>query len=454
MDAETGMILHQRHANKLLYPASLTKIMTLLILFEEIGRGNIRLNDRIYISEYAASMVPSKIGLEPKSSIQVYDAINAMTIKSANDVAVAIAEHIGGTEDIFARLMTRRAHEIGMSRTQFKNASGLHNKHQISTARDMAKLAKFMIKHYPKQYRYYSRSHFTYNGVTYHSHNKLMKTYPGMDGMKTGYIAASGFNLIASAVQNNRRIIGVVFGGRSSKSRNAHMKKLLDNGFKRVQRITMASYNVPKPKHKPNIFPMLEDINNALQITESQQRYNVTKWAGINQTLKNDNFSKLMGEGDFDSAMSTRIETGLLSISVHQGHKHIRSLRPSIVKNKLKTTKGATLKPKQASRQPQHKKTTNPSYTNASYSPTSIDHTTNKNWTVQLGAYKSRTKVEYMLRTQAQRLPIHLRFKKAYITPLKTKDGWLFRGRIEGYEKNAAIKVCQILPDCLIIPPQ
>ena len=170
------------------------------------------LKERVYISKHAASMVPSKLDLPAGSSIKVRDAIYALVTKSANDVAVALAEHIAGSERNFAKKMTRRAKQLGMHSTRFVNASGLHDPRQISTARDMAKLARTVIVNYPSYYRYFSRASFSYRGKTYKNHNKLLGSYAGMDGMKTGYIKASGFNLISSAVRGNRRLIGVVFG--------------------------------------------------------------------------------------------------------------------------------------------------------------------------------------------------------------------------------------------------
>ncbi|HOO82389.1 MAG TPA: D-alanyl-D-alanine carboxypeptidase family protein, partial [Alphaproteobacteria bacterium] len=156
MDADTGLILHQRYANKSLHPASLTKVMTLLLTFEALEQGRISLNDRVRISNHAANMVPSKLGLSPGSSIRVKDAIYALVTKSANDVAVALAEHLAGSERNFAQRMTLKAHDIGMTRTTFVNASGLHDERQVSTARDMAKMARYVIQVYPEYYRYFS----------------------------------------------------------------------------------------------------------------------------------------------------------------------------------------------------------------------------------------------------------------------------------------------------------
>ncbi|HRQ61086.1 MAG TPA: D-alanyl-D-alanine carboxypeptidase family protein, partial [Alphaproteobacteria bacterium] len=233
VDSDTGVILHQANPDKKLHPASLTKVMTLLMLFEAIERGETSLNDSIKISKKAAAAVPSKLGLAPGSTIRVKDAILALVTKSANDIALAVAEHVGETEDRFAIAMTGRARELGMNNTTFRNASGLHDPGQISSARDMAIMARYVINRYPDYYRYFSTKNFSYKGQNYHNHNHLMKSYKGMDGMKTGFINASGFNLIGSAVRGNTRLIGVVFGGKSANSRNAHMKELLDAGFKK-----------------------------------------------------------------------------------------------------------------------------------------------------------------------------------------------------------------------------
>ncbi|MBU0800737.1 MAG: D-alanyl-D-alanine carboxypeptidase, partial [Alphaproteobacteria bacterium] len=223
MDADTGQVLHQSNADKSLHPASLVKMMTLSMAFDELAAGRLSLRDRITVSKHAASMVPSKLNIPAGGTISVEDAIYALVTKSANDIAVAMGEKIGGTESQFAAMMTRKAREIGMTRTTFKNASGLHNQQQVSSARDMAKLARYIIKNYPQYYTYFSTKEFSYKGNSYHNHNRLMSSYKGMDGMKTGFIGPSGFNLVASAVRNDRRLIGVVFGGRTAASRNAHM---------------------------------------------------------------------------------------------------------------------------------------------------------------------------------------------------------------------------------------
>ena len=240
-DADSGRILHSVNADTRNYPASLTKMMTLYMVFDALDRGRITPGTKLRVSSRAAKQPPSKLGLRTGQTITVENAILALVTKSANDVAVVVAEGLGGSEARFARMMTERARALGMTRTTFKNASGLPNKGQLSTARDMALLAIALLRHFPHHYRKFSTKTFAYKGQRYRNHNRLLGTYPGVDGIKTGYIRASGFNLVASARRNGRRLVGVVFGGKSSASRNAHMTDLLDDGFKKVH-ATQAVY--------------------------------------------------------------------------------------------------------------------------------------------------------------------------------------------------------------------
>lgn len=235
IDAETGEVIHEDDADKVLYPASLTKIMTLLLAFDALAKKHITSQSPVFVSRHAASMSPSKVGLKPGQSMSVQSAVYSLVTKSANDMAVALAEKIGGSESQFARMMTAKAHEIGMSKTQFVNASGLHDPRQQSTARDMATLGRYIFKTYPQYYHVFGQKAFRYNGRIFHNHNHLMESYQGMDGIKTGYVAASGFNLVASAHRGDHRLIGVVFGGSSPGARNSRMADLLDDGFEKVR---------------------------------------------------------------------------------------------------------------------------------------------------------------------------------------------------------------------------
>jgi D-alanyl-D-alanine carboxypeptidase len=235
VEAKSGRILHSVNSETKNYPASLTKIMTLFMTFEALKSGKLKLTQKLTVSRVAQGRSPSKLGLRRGETITVQNSIKALVTKSANDVATVLAEALGGTERKFARLMTKRARELGMKNTTFKNASGLPNRGQLSTAKDMAILARAVLSSYPELYRHFSRERFTYKGRTYRSHNRLMSRYKGMDGIKTGYIRASGFNLVASARRDGNRVIAVVFGGKTSKSRDRHVARLLDRGFSAMQ---------------------------------------------------------------------------------------------------------------------------------------------------------------------------------------------------------------------------
>ena len=257
INADNGRVMYARNADAMRYPASLTKIMTLYLLFEEIKSGRMDMDSRIGVSKLAASRSPSKLYLKPGQSISAEQAIYALVTKSANDVATAVAEAISGTERSFAKRMTRKARALGMRKTVFKNASGLPHSQQKTTARDMARLAVAMRRDFPRLYRYFSTQSFNWKGRKFGNHNKLLAHYSGTDGIKTGYINASGFNLVASVKRHGVRLIGVVFGGKSSRSRDKHMIKILDAQFKRAKPVTVsaqvAAVGIPQklPKSPP-----------------------------------------------------------------------------------------------------------------------------------------------------------------------------------------------------------
>jgi len=234
MDADNGRVLYAVNPDTRNYPASLTKMMTLYMLFEALERGRLTLSRKLSVSRRAAGISPTKLGLKKGETIAVEALILALITKSANDAAVVVAETLGGTEVKFARMMTAKARELGMRRTNFRNASGLPNRRHRSTARDMATLARQLIQNFPRQYRYFSRQQYTFRGKRFQNHNSLLRSFPGADGIKTGYIRASGFNLAASAKRGDRRLIAVVFGGRTAGSRDKHIAKLLERGFRKI----------------------------------------------------------------------------------------------------------------------------------------------------------------------------------------------------------------------------
>lgn len=233
-DAASGDVVYAENAEARRYPASLTKMMTLYLLFEAIEQGRLGMDDALPVSTHAASMPASKLWLQAGDSIRVGDAIPALVVRSANDVAVVVAEALGGSETAFAQLMTVRARRMGMGSTHFSNASGLPDDTQVTTARDMATLAVALMRDFPEYYGEFSRTEFVFRGKRQRGHNRLLSNYPGADGLKTGFIRASGFNVATSAVRDDRRLIAVVMGGFTSRSRDEHMADLLDRGFARI----------------------------------------------------------------------------------------------------------------------------------------------------------------------------------------------------------------------------
>ena len=290
IEEASGKVLFSRNADHLRYPASLTKIMTLYLLFEEIEAGRLTLKSRIPVSRQAAGRSPSKLYLKPGQSISAEQAVFALVTKSANAVATAIAEKLSGTERKFAQRMTRKARALGMRHTIFKNASGLPNRRQKSTARDMAKLAVAVRRDFPQFYKYFSTRSFNWKGRKYGNHNNLLSKYKGTDGIKTGYINASGFNLVATVERNGTRLIGVVFGGKTSRSRDRHMMKILDNQFKRVKtlgvlhaaRALPTTLPMAPPKRGQKIFKFLP-----LDKTENNQNLAKKQDDFINSDLTN-----------------------------------------------------------------------------------------------------------------------------------------------------------------------
>ncbi|MCH8153979.1 MAG: D-alanyl-D-alanine carboxypeptidase [Proteobacteria bacterium] len=265
IDYDTGRVLHESNADTRNHPASLVKMMTLYLAFEALERGAITLDTKLTVSRRAAGMPAAKLGLKRGETITVKNAVLALITKSANDAAVVVAEALGGKETKFARMMTRKAKALGMKRTQFRNASGLPNRRQLSTARDMATLARALIRDFPKYYKLFSTKEFVYKGRRHRNHNRLLRKYAGADGIKTGYIRASGFNLAASVSRNGRRLIAVVFGGKTPRSRDRHIAKLLDRGFAKLA--SSGPDKIPPPPPRKPSFALAGDFAPATGIT-------------------------------------------------------------------------------------------------------------------------------------------------------------------------------------------
>jgi len=234
IDASTGRVLFEKNADAVRYPASLTKMMTLYLAFDALKKGKLRMDENLYVSAKAAGQPATNISLDAGDRVSVRTAIESLVVRSANDSAMVLGEAIGDTEFNFALMMTQKARALGMKNTVFRNPSGLPDTKQQTTALDMARLALALRRDFPEYYPFFKMTSFTHNGITYPGHNHVMERYPGVDGVKTGYIRASGYNLVTSAEKNGKRIVAVVLGGQTISSRDSQMVSLLDDAFDKL----------------------------------------------------------------------------------------------------------------------------------------------------------------------------------------------------------------------------
>ena len=423
IDGETGEVLRSRNADTRRYPASLTKMMTLYLLFEAIDEGRFSLVSELNVSKRAAGQPPSKLGLRAGSTISVEDAISALVVKSANDIAVVVAEALGGTEVEFARMMTSKAQALGMSRTSFRNASGLPNRRQRSTARDMAQLARALMRDFPHRYHYFDDQRFRYRGRVHRSPNRLLGSYRGMDGIKTGYIRASGFNLAASAERDGRRVIAVVFGGKSARSRNRHMANLLDLGFTRIaerdaKRGRIRYAGVPRPPAGSGLAAPSPRFKPATIMVAAAQPPELAEGAAAPPAEP------------VESAEAAPVE--VVSDSPPT------DLPP--VKPGTETTAPAAL-----AVAPE---------TPSSPKAFRADSPTARPWGIQVGAYESVTAAEIAMRRASARAPL-LSDAMATLVPTAAGPDTLYRARFLGLYKSDAKRACETLQaspmPCVII---
>jgi D-alanyl-D-alanine carboxypeptidase len=277
IEARTGSVLIDAGADEPRFPASLTKMMTLYMVFEALRDGRTQLGSRIVMSEEAASRPPSKLGIPPGGGLTVEQAILALVTKSANDVAAAVGEHLAGSEERFAQMMTMRARSLGMTQTRFRNASGLPDWEQVTTARDMATLGRRLFTDFPNRYHYFGTVHFAWGRAQIRNHNRMLGDYDGADGIKTGFINASGFNIVTSAQRDGVRLVGATFGGSSWVERDRHMGALLDQGFSRMGVAPRAPSSVmaaaaPAPRRNaPAARPVAQRNTRSAQVAPQQR---------------------------------------------------------------------------------------------------------------------------------------------------------------------------------------
>ncbi|HEY0837346.1 MAG TPA: D-alanyl-D-alanine carboxypeptidase [Azospirillum sp.] len=378
IDARTGQVLHEENADAITHPASLTKMMTLYMAFDALDAGKLSLEQAMPVSEHAQAQSPTKLGLRAGSTIKGETAILGLVTKSANDAAVVLAEAIGGSHSRFAEMMTRKARELGMKHTVFRNANGLPDDEQVTTARDFAVLSRALLTDHPKYYPYFSRRNFMYGGRSVHNHNRLMSRYDGMDGIKTGYIRASGFNLAASAVRDGRRLIAVVMGGKSAVSRDNRMAALLDDAFTKARRNGPRNDD-PKDRDAPVVADADPDEAKPAPAKPVQ---------------------------------TASLQTGSLPAAKAGKPKLAKPEKPQSI---------AQLAAAASAPEPPARKGA---------------------WGVQVGAFNSRAASQKALATATKQLPRVFADAKQSISETATKKGKVYRARLMGLDEKAARAAC------------
>ncbi len=407
VDARTGKILSSVDPDGRRHPASLTKMMTLYLVFEDLESGKIKLTSPVFMSVRAARMQPSKLGVKPGKSVTVELAIKALVVKSANDVAAAVAETLGGTEAAFAERMTRTARSLGMARTVFRNASGLPNPAQVTTARDMATLGLRLQRDFPQYYPYFRTMAFTYGGRSTATHNRLLGKYAGTDGIKTGYIAASGFNLTTSAKRGDKRIVGVVLGGASGASRNAYMKKMLDKAF-------------PKCTDGKTIAALAGSSTGAIDPLAAAMA------AAAESSTSGEHPAEVsLASADKSGTAEKKPEPKIIEATI----------APAILPNKL------PFEVKPQAEQADVKSAAQPE----------------AEWNIQIGAYATKQDAASRLTKLRADGPTELRGKPAFTVTVQKGDKTTYRARFSGFTEKAARETCKQLArkntSCYVVAP-
>ncbi len=433
VDAKSGKVVFARNADATRYPASLSKIMTLYLLFEDIKAGRVTRDTRLPVSAHAAGRPPSKIGLRPGQSIRAEDAAKVLITKSANDVAAVVAEALSGSESAFAQRMTRKARELGMTRTTFRNASGLPHPEQVTTARDMATLGLAIQRDFPDMYRFFSLRSFTYSGQTYRNHNGLLGSVNGMDGIKTGYIHASGFNLTAAVERDRKRIVAVVMGGRTAASRNQYMAALIEDMFKSTSLTTsgaVAAYageppGLDKAKLKvARLAPPVPRLKPEFDDASREEHAAALALAGEGS----DEDAEAAGEADpVDTAADASLAMAIAKLS--------GDARPATASQSDETVTSA-----------------------APSAPASQNTVPVKSgWTIQVGAFPSEEGARSRLEQAKASGIALLSDKPGFTMQIKSTRGTLYRARFSGFSQQNAREACKALTekgvDCLPLSP-
>ena len=411
IDATTGQVLHQVNADTQAYPASLTKMMTLYMLFEALEKGKVRLDTPLKISTHATTPGPSKLYVTPNSTLTVEQAIYAIVVLSANDVAVVVAENLGGSEERFCNLMTAKARTLGMTRTQFKNPHGLPHKGQISTAHDMAILARHLMTDFPDRFSYFAKTEFPYNGVMIKGHNHFMEHYDGADGLKTGYTFASGFNLAASARRGNQRLITVVFGGASAKIRDEHVAQLMDAGFM----VALNTHSGTAVAQAGDQFPA--SLAQTAPTTAQLAQEATAPLSDVEPTS--------IAAGDTDDVIARQIATDAPAPPLAEMAALVPA--PTVGQPKAKAAAAAATR-----------KAVNAIDPLAAPAPTN-------SWGIQVGAYMNRLQAETQAKAAADKVRGDFTAASARVVPVKLKPTQImYRAQVIGLSQKDTARACKL----------
>lgn len=453
IDANTGKTLYADSADAKRYPASLTKMMTLYMVFEAMQAGRINKNSKIPFSKYAAARPPTKIGVKAGQSIVVEDAIMALITRSANDAAAAVGEYLGGSEARFAQMMTAKARRLGMRSTTFRNASGLPNPGQQTTARDMAILGIALRQHFPQQYSYFGRSSFQFRGKTINGHNRLLGRVEGVDGIKTGYINASGYNLVTSVNRDGRRIVGVVMGGNSGAARDAQMARLIQTHLPKAtpsrrgsDALLMARNDAPdtpaissEPSPLPRAIPLPQRrADQPVLVATAGNAQDAISAVIANKNNANEQQSEMMALASPTPRPAATVASSQIS-AVPMPKASIPNVDP--VTTASANTANARMGVSEAvvySAAPTHTQAQTP--VNMAASNVSGD------WAIQIGSLPSVNQANDMLRKAAQQAGKTLRNAAPMTETFNKDNGTYYRARFVGFEtKTAAWDACAAL---------
>ena len=444
VDANSGAVMQASNADSPRHPASLTKIMTLYLLFERLEAGKIKLSTEMQVTPHAAAQAPSKLGLKPDDTIQVETAIRAIVTKSANDVAVIVAEALASDETEFAKLMTAKAHALGMIHTTYHNASGLPDDLQMTTARDQATLGRAIQDRFPKYYTYFSTRYFAYHGRMIRNHNHLLGNVEGVDGIKTGYIHDSGFNIVTSVRRGNRHIVAVVFGGRTAEARDARMRSMIDNN------INVASLKRTAP-------PVIEGMEVAETRAKDTRETPAKEKVALAVPAPRNNEPAL---GSTEPIKPNPVKT----FTVQIGSAHTASLSPlPSDSRKLMpapaspvTVTNVTIAKKDAPPQPASKPanlgvlparlaSTSESIPVTSVLPEPAAKPSGGGWMIQVGAFPEEAEAKQRLTAAQEKAKDQLGQADAFTEKTTKGDKALYRARFAGLDKDQAETACKHL---------